>query len=91
MENGSKKRVVFLRNDIGILVRQNEACFSKLASAKLQHEKADSKFFANLWCFKMLKSAYSPSVYWGKFIFLYRDGCTDFKQPFNAKMTSRQN
>ena len=65
--------VVFLRNDIGILVRQNEACFSKLASAKLQHERADSKFFANLWRFEMLKSAHSPSVYWGKIIFQYRN------------------
>ena len=47
-------------------------CFIKLASAKLQHEKADSKFFANLWRFEMLKSAHSPSVYLGKIIFQYR-------------------
>ena len=65
---------MFLRYDIGILIRQNGACFSKLASAKLQHERADSKFFANLWRFEKLKTAHSPSVYWGKIIFLYRNG-----------------
>ena len=73
---------VFLRNDIGILIHQNGACFSKLASAKLQREKADSKFFANLWRFEMLKLAHSPSVYWGKFIFLYRESVQIFKGPF---------
>ena len=52
---------------------QNGACFSKLASTKLQHEKADSKFFANLLRFEMLKSAHSPSVYWGKIFFLCRE------------------
>ena len=39
LENSSKKRSVFLRNDIGIFIRQNGACFIKLASAKLQHKK----------------------------------------------------
>ena len=76
---------VFLRNDIGILIRQNGACFSKLASAKLQREKADSKFFANLWRFEMLKSAHSPSAYWGKFIFLYRESVQIFKRSFLQK------
>ena len=76
---------VFLRNDIGILIRQNGACFSKLASAKLQREKVDSKFFANLWRFEMLKSAHFPSVYWGKFIFLYRESVQIFKGPFLQK------
>ena len=68
--------VVFLRNDIGI---PSESFFAKmervLASLRVQSyntKKADSKFFANLWRFEMLKSAHSPSVYWEKFIFLYR-------------------
>ena len=58
---------------------QNGACFSKLANTKLQHEKADSKFFANLWCFRMLKSAHSSSVYWGKIIFQYRESVQIFQ------------
>ena len=43
---------VWYRNAFGIVVRQNGACFSKLTSAKLQREKAKSKFSANLWHFK---------------------------------------
>ena len=43
---------VWYRNAFGIVVRQNGACFSKLTSAKLQREKAKSKFSANLWCFE---------------------------------------
>ena len=78
---------VFLRNDIGILIHQNGACFSKLASAKLQREKADSKFFANLWRFEMLKSTHSPSVYWGKFIFFVSRKCADFQRVIFAKVT----
>ena len=78
---------VFLRNDIGILIRQNGACFSKLASAKLQREKAYSKFFANLWRFEMLKSAHFPSVYWGKFIFFVSRKCADFQRAIFAKVT----
>ena len=74
---------VFLRNDIGIpsesFFRPNGACISKLASAKLQREKAKSKFFANLWRFEMLKSAHFPSVYWEKIIFLYRESVQIFK------------
>ena len=72
--NGSKMRSVFLRDDIGMTSEcssaKMERFFSKLASAKLQREKADSKFFANLWRFEMLKSAHSPSVYGEKIIFL---------------------
>ena len=64
---------VFLRNDIGIpsesFFAKMERFFIKLASAKLQHEKADSKFFANLWRFEMLKSAHFTSVYGEKIIF----------------------
>ena len=52
-----------------MVFRPNGACISKLASAKLQREKGESKFFANLWRFEMLKSAHSPSVYGEKFIF----------------------
>ena len=67
---------VFLRNDIGIpsesFFAKMERFFIKLASAKLQHEKADSKFFANLWRFEMLKPAHTSSVYGEKFIFLCR-------------------
>ena len=70
LQNGGCIPSEWYRNSFGILVRQNGACFSKLASAKLQREKGDSKFFANLWRFEMLKSAHSPSVYGGKFIFL---------------------
>ena len=43
---------VWYRNAFGIVVRQNGACFSKLTSAKLQREKAKSKFSANLWHFE---------------------------------------
>ena len=60
-----------------------------LASAKLQHEKADSKFFAILWRFEMLKSTHSPSVYWGKFIFFVVRECKDFEMLFYAKITAR--
>ena len=31
-------------------------------------------YLANLWRFEKLKTAHSPSVYWGKIIFLYRNG-----------------
>ena len=60
---------VWYRNSFGIVFRPNGACISKLASAKLQHEKADTKFFANLWRFEMLKSAHSASVYGEKIFF----------------------
>ena len=70
LQNGGCIPSEWYRNSFGILVRQNGACFSKLASAKLQREKGESKFFANLWRFEMLKSAHSPSVYGEKFIFL---------------------
>ena len=75
--------LAFLRNGIGIpsesFFRPNGACISKLASAKLQREKGESKFFANLWRFEMLKSAHFPSVYVGKFIFLCRESEQIFK------------
>ena len=73
------------RNAFGILVRQNGVCISKLASAKLQREKWESKFFANLWRFEMLKSAHFPSVYWVKIIFLYRESVQNFKRSFLQK------
>ena len=80
---------VFLRNDIGIpsesFFRPNGACISKLASAKLQREKWESKFFANLWRFEMLKSAHFPSVYWEKIIFLYRESVQIFKGSLSQK------
>ena len=82
LENSSKKRSVFLRNDIGIFIHQNGACFIKLASAKLQHEKGVSKFFANLWRFGMLKSIHSYSVYWGKMFFSYRESVQILKSHF---------
>ena len=56
-----------------------------LASANLQHEKADSKFFANLWRFEMLKSAHFPSVYGKKIIFLYRESVRFSKCHFLEK------
>ena len=81
---------VFLRNGIGIPSEcssaKMERFFSKLASAKLQREKADSKFFANLWRFEMLKSTHYPSVYGEKLFFVSRK-CTDLKKSFDAKMT----
>ena len=43
---------VWYRNVFGMFVRQNRACFSKLTNAKLQREKAKSKFSANLWHFE---------------------------------------
>ena len=69
LQNGGCILSEWYRSSFGIVFRQNGACISKLASAKLQHEKADSKFFANLWRFEMLKSAHPPSVYGEKFIF----------------------
>ena len=86
---------VFLRNGIGIpsesFFAKNGACFSKLVSAKLQHEKADSKFFANLWRFEMLKTAHSPSIYWGKFIFFVAQKCADSQVSLLAKVTPPPN
>ena len=68
-----------------MVFRPNGACISKLASAKLQREKGESKFFANLWRFKMLKSAHSPSVYGEKFIFLCRESEQIFKGSLSQK------
>ena len=70
LQNGGCIPSEWYRNSFGIVFRPNGACFSKLASAKLQRKKADSKFFAILWRFEMLKSTHFPSVYWGKIIFL---------------------
>ena len=70
LQNGGCIPSEWYRSSFGIVFRPNGACISKLASAKLQREKGDSKFFANLWRFEMLKSAHSPSVYGEKFIFL---------------------
>ena len=70
LQNGFCVPSEWYRNVFGIVVCQNGACFIKLASAKIQHEKVDSKFFANLWRFKMLKSVHYPSVYGEKLIFL---------------------
>ena len=85
---------VFLRNDIGIpsesFFAKMKRFFIKLASAKLQHEKADSKFFANLWRFEMLKSAHSSSVYGGNFFFVSQK-CTNLEMSFDAKMTPLAN
>ena len=78
LQNGGCIPSEWYRNSFGIVFRQNGACFSKLASTKLQHEKADSKFFAKLLRFEMLKSAHSPSVYWGKIIFQYRESVQIF-------------
>ena len=65
--------------------------FIKLASAKLQREKGESKFFANLWRFEMLKSAHFPSVYGGIFIFFVAQKCTNLEMSFDAKMTPLAN
>ena len=70
LQNGGCIPSEWYRNSFGIVFRPKGACISKLASAKLQREKGESKFFANLWRFEMLKSAHSPSVYGEKFIFL---------------------
>ena len=70
LQNGFCVPSEWYRNSFGIVVRPNGACIIKLASAKLHREKRESKFFANLWRFEMLKSAHSPSVYGEKFIFL---------------------
>ena len=70
-----------------MVFRPNGACISKLASAKLQREKGDSKFFAILWRFEMLKSAHSPSVYGEKFIFFVAQKCADFQRVTFAKVT----
>ena len=78
---------MFLRNDIGIVVRQNGACFSKFASAKLQRGEEFAKFCANLWRFEMLKSPHFPSVFWGKIIFFVSQKYTDFKVSLLAKVT----
>ena len=70
LQNGGCVPSEWYRNSFGIVFRPNGACISKLASAKLQREEGESKFFAILWCFEMLKSAHFPSVYGEKFIFL---------------------
>ena len=62
-------------------------CISKLASAKLQREKGESKFFANLWRFEMLKSAHFPSVYGEKIIFFVAQKCADSQRVIFAKVT----
>ena len=87
LQNGDRIPSERYRNSFGIVFCQNGACFSKLASAKLQREKADSKFFANLWRFEMLKSTRSPSVYWGKFIFFVSRKCADSQRAIFAKVT----
>ena len=70
LQNGFCVPSEWYRNSFGIVFRQNGACISKLASAKLQREKGESKFCANLWRFEMLKLAHSPNVYGEKIIFL---------------------
>ena len=87
LQNGFCVPSEWYRNVFGIVVRQNGACFIKLVSAKLQREKGESKFFANLWRFELLKSAHFPSVYWGKIFFFVAWEWTDFKVSFDAKMT----
>ena len=87
LQNGDRIPSERYRNSFGIVFCQNGACFSKLASAKLQREKAYSKFFANLWRFEMLKSAHFPSVYGEKFIFFVAQKFADSKMSFDAKMT----
>ena len=69
-----------------MFVRQNGACISKLASAKLQRKKANSNFFANLWRFEMLKSAHSP-VFTGEILFFVAQKCADFNVSLSAKVT----
>ena len=85
LQNGFCVPSEWYRNVFGILVRQNGACFSKLASTKLQREKVYAKFFANLWRFEMLKSAYLPSVYRRKIIFLYLESVQISKCHFGQK------
>ena len=71
--NSSKKRVVFLRNDIGMISEFLPAKMERvLASLRVQSYNTKERipnFFANLWHFKMLKSTHFPSVYWEKIIF----------------------
>ena len=64
---------VFLRNDIGMISEFLPAKMERvLASLRVQSYNTKERipnFFANLWHFKMLKSAHFPSVYWKKIIF----------------------
>ena len=68
---------MFLRNDIGMTSEFLSAKMERvLASLRVQSYNTKERipnFFANLWHFKMLKSAHFPSVYWEKII-LYRNG-----------------
>ena len=85
LQNGTCVPSEWYRNSFGIVFCPNGVCFSKLASAKLQHEKVDSKFFANLWRFEMLKSAHYPSVYGEKLFFLCRESAQISKCHFCQK------
>ena len=95
LENGSKKRSVFLRYDIGMISELSSAKMERvLANFRVQSyntKKRIPNFFANLWRFEKLKTAHSPSVYWSKIIFLYRNGVQISKSHLKQKMTPRQN
>ena len=89
LENSSKKRIVFLRYDIGMtsefLSAKMERVLACLRVQSYNTKKRIPNFLANLWCFEMSKSAHSPSVYWEK-IFFVSQWRTDFKMSFDAKI-----
>ena len=89
LENSSKKRIVFLRYDIGMtsefLSAKMERVLAGLRVQSYNTKKRIPNFLANLWYFEMSKSAHFPSVYWEK-IFFVSQWRTDFKMSFDAKI-----
>ena len=89
LENSSKKRIEFLRYDIGMtsefLSAKMERVLAGLRVQSYNTKKRIPNFLANLWYFEMSKSAHSPSVYWEK-IFFVSQWRTDFKMSFDAKI-----
>ena len=62
-----------------------------LASTKLQHEKADSKFFGNFVVFRNVKIDSLPQCLQGKIYFFVALKCADFKVSLLAKVTLTAN
>ena len=86
---------VFLRYDIGMSSELSSAKMERvLANLRVQSYNTKERipnFFCKFVRFEKLKSAHSPSVYWGKIIFLYRNGVQISKSHLTQKMTPRQN
>ena len=80
---------MFLRYDIGMtsefLSAKMERVLACLQVQSYNTKKRIPNFLAILWCFKMLKSAHFPSVYWEK-IFFVSQWRTDFKMSFDVKI-----